>query len=344
MAVSVGLVGFGLAGHTLHAPLIAHAGMNITGVVTRQVQKAQEALPSARVVANLNELLQIEALDLVVIATPSGVHPAQAIAALRSGKHVVVDKPLALTTREADQILSVAEESARKLTVFQNRRWDSDFLTLRRVLADGTLGELNSYEARWDRFRPQVVDRWREHPQEGGGVLYDLGPHLVDQALCLFGMPDWLQADVFAQRVGAQVDDGFEIRLGMGPLRMTLGTRSVVPEHSMRYRLHGSGGSLMKAGLDPQEAQLRLGMSPLDPLFGIEPASQCAQLFSAETGATRDVPSERGDWLGFYRRVRMSIEGGDPVPVLVSEVRQVVQVIEAASRSSEEGRRVYFPV
>jgi scyllo-inositol 2-dehydrogenase (NADP+) len=316
--------------------------MNITGVVTRQVQKAREALPSVRVVADLKALLEIEPLDLVVIATPSGLHAAQAIAALRSGKHVVVDKPLALTTREADQILSVAEESAGKLTVFQNRRWDSDFLTLRRILADGALGELNSYEARWDRFRPEVADRWREHP-EGGGVLYDLGPHLVDQMLCLFGMPDWLQADVFVQRVGAQVDDGFEIRLGIGPLRVTLGARSVVPEHSMRYRLHGTGGSLTKTGLDPQEAQLRMGMSPLDPLFGIEPASQWAKLFSADTGATRDVPSERGDWPEFYRRVRMSLEGRDPLPVLGAEVRQVVQVIEAARRSSEEGCRVHFP-
>ena len=342
MTVGVGLVGFGLAGRVLHAPLIAASGMDIVGVVTRQAEAVSNSFPAAEVVSDLDELLQMQRVELVVIATPNRLHAVQAIAAVRAGRHVVVDKPMALTSIDADEIVAAAAGSDRKLLVFQNRRWDSDFLTLQRVLAEGALGELASFEANWDRFRPAVADRWREHPEEGGGILYDLGPHLVDQALCLFGLPDWLQADVFAQRAGAVVDDAFEIRMGIGRLRITLRSRSLVPDNALRYRLHGTQGSLSKTGMDMQEAQLRLGMSPLDPEFGVEPRAQWAQLLTAATGETREVPPERGDWLSFYRSLRASIEHDAPLEgVPGGEAgRQVIRVIEAARRSSDEGRRI----
>ena len=342
MTIGVGLVGFGLAGRVLHAPLIAASGMEIVGVVTRQAEAVKNSFPAAEVVSDLARLLRMQRVELVVIATPNQLHAAQAIAALRAGRHVVIDKPMALTSADADEMIAAAMGSGCKLAVFQNRRWDSDFLTLRRVIAAGVLGELSSFEAYWDRFRPAVADRWREHPQDGGGILYDLGPHLVDQAICLFGLPDWLQADVFAQRPGAMVDDAFEIRMGVGRLRITLSSRSLVPDNALRYRLHGTLGSLSKTGLDVQEAQLRAGMSPLDPGFGVEPRSQWAQLLTAATGETRQVPPERGDWLSFYRSLRASIEHGAPLGAVPDGEagRQVVRIIAAARRSSDEGRRM----
>lgn len=343
MTTGVGLVGFGLAGRVLHAPLIAASGMDIVGVVTRQAEAVKNSFPAAEVVSDLDELLRMRRVELVVIATPNRLHAPQAMAALRAGRHVVIDKPMALTSSDTDEVISVARDSGRVLAVFQNRRWDSDFLTLRRILAKGTVGELASFEASWDRFRPAVADRWREHPEEGGGILYDLGPHLVDQALCLFGLPDWLQADVFAQRAGAEVDDAFEILMGVGRLRITLRSRSLVPDNTERYRLHGTLGSLRKIGMDVQEAQLRSGMLPSDPGFGVEPRSQWAQVIAAATGETREVPAERGDWLSFYRSLRASIERGAPLEVPDGEAgRQVVRIIEAARRSSDTGRRVYL--
>jgi scyllo-inositol 2-dehydrogenase (NADP+) len=338
----VGLVGFGLAGRVLHAPLIVASGMEIVGVVTRQAEAVKSSFPAAEVVTDLDELLRMQRVELVVIATPNRLHAPQAIAALRAGRHVVIDKPMALTAADADEIVAAVASSGCHLAVFQNRRWDSDFLTLQRVIAGGALGELSSFEAHWDRFRPAVADRWREHPEEGGGILYDLGPHLVDQALCLFGLPDWLQADVFAQRAGAVVDDTFEIRMGIGRLRITLRSRSLVPDNALRYRLHGTLGSLSKTGMDVQENQLRAGMSPLDPGFGVEPRSQWAQLLTAATGETREVPPERGEWLSFYRSLRASIELGAPLGAVPGGEagRQVVRVIEAARRSSDAGHRI----
>jgi scyllo-inositol 2-dehydrogenase (NADP+) len=343
MTIGVGLVGFGLAGRVLHAPLIGASGMEIVGVVTRQSQAVKNSFPAAEVVSGLDELLRMQRVELVVIATPNRLHAPQALAALRAGRHVVIDKPMALTSADADEVISVARESGRVLAVFQNRRWDSDFLTLRRVLAEGALGELASFEASWDRFRPAVADRWREHPEEGGGILYDLGPHLVDQALCLFGWPDWLQADVFVQRAEAVVDDAFEIRMGVGRLRITLRSRSLVPDNAVRYRLHGTQGSLRKTGMDVQEAQLRAGMSPLDPEFGVEPRSQWGQVLSAAAGETREVFAERGDWLSFYRSLGASIRQGAPLEVPDGEAGlQVIRIIEAARRSSDAGRRIYL--
>ena len=211
MSIAVGLVGFGLSARVLHRPLIEAAGMNIVAVVTRQVQALQNALPAAQALPDLEALLALPRLDLVVIATPNHLHFPQALAALRAGKHVVIDKPMALSTEECDRLIEAAAARPLVLSVFHNRRWDSDFLTLRRLIERDALGALVAFEARWDRYRPTVPDRWRERPGCGGGVLYDLGAHLIDQALCLFGLPEWIEADVFAQRAGAQADDALRV-------------------------------------------------------------------------------------------------------------------------------------
>lgn len=339
MTVSVGLVGFGLAGRVFHAPLIIAAGMQVRGVVTRQVELARQAFGNVSVHADLDSLLADAAIDLVVIATPNHLHAPQAMAALKAGKHVVIDKPFALHMGEADELVRMAEESGRHLAVFHNRRWDSDFLTIKKVLASGRLGDIYRVQMRWDRYRPAVQERWRETEAAGGGLLLDLGPHLLDQAMCLFGRPEWVQADLLKQRRGAAVDDGFELLLGKGKLRIQIGCNSIAADNYDRYQIHGTLGSLRKGGLDVQEPQLREGMNPLAPEFGIEPETQSAYVVDGQ-GRRETLATERGDWVAFYRGMRAAIEKHATVPVPVSEAREVMRVLDAARISSNEQRRV----
>jgi scyllo-inositol 2-dehydrogenase (NADP+) len=333
------LIGFGLAGRYFHAPLLQAAGFDIRAVVSRQREAVGSSLPQAVALESESELIARDDIDLVVIATPNDLHAPQARVALEHGKHVVVDKPLCLSAEEADALIALARTQRRLLTVFQNRRWDADFLTLQQLIASGRLGELNALHARWDRFRPNVVDRWREHGP-GGGVLYDLGAHLIDQALCLFGMPEWLQADVFTQRAGATAVDGFEILLGKGAVRITLGVSTLAADGGPRYRVHGSRGPYVKSGLDVQEPQLRSGMRPQDPTFGVEPESQWGSFVDGASGEREIVPSLRGSWTAFYSQVRAAIEDGAPAPVAAEEGREVIRIVEATMRSARTGQRI----
>ena len=359
MSIAVGLVGYGLSARILQRPLIEAAGMDIVAAVTHQVQALRQTLPGAQALPDLPSLLALPRLDLVVIATPNQLHFPQALAALEAAKHVVIDKPMALDVRECDRLIAVAEARGRALTVFQNRRWDSDFLTLQRLIAREALGGIVSFEARWDRYRPNVPDRWRERADHGGGVLYDLGAHLIDQALCLFGMPEWIEADVFAQRPGALVDDAFQIRMGQGTRRITLGSSSIAADASLRYAVNGLKASYRKSGLDVQEQQLRDGVPVEDPAFGVEPPAQWGTLTpgtitgdaaanasaDADAAAPRAVRPERGNWCEFYRQLRHCIEpdaGTSPVavPVPAREGATVIALIEAARESSASGQRL----
>jgi scyllo-inositol 2-dehydrogenase (NADP+) len=341
--LSVGLVGFGLAGRYLHAPLIAASGMKLAAVVSSQGEAVHAYLPEARVASSIEALLEIKPLDLVVIASPNRWHYSQAQLALNAGKHVVVDKPLATSAAEGAALDQAATGAGLKLSVFHNRRWDSDFLTLKQLLAEGTLGEPQLFRARWDRFRPEVAVRWRERSEAGAGILYDLGSHLIDQALCLFGQPEWLQADVYTQRAGATVDDGFELLMGRGKLRIALAASSVAPDHAFRYQLNGALASFRKSGLDPQEAQLKAGMSPTERGFGVEPQQQWGRLTVGATASARRVEPQRGAWLTFYQQMRLAIETGAPVPVLASEACKVLQIIEAARHSAGQRRVIALP-
>jgi scyllo-inositol 2-dehydrogenase (NADP+) len=340
MTLTAGIVGFGLAGRYFHAPLLRAAGFNVSAVMSSRAQTVHAYLPDANVVASLEELLRLP-LDLVVVASPNLLHVPQARAALAAGKHVVVDKPIAVTSADARALATFARESNRILAAFQNRRWDSDFLTLQRLIAEQRLGEINSFEARWDRFRPNVADRWRERAEPGAGVLFDLGSHLIDQALQLFGVPDWLQADVFVQRSASEADDGFELLMAKGDLRIRLGVSSLIANNGFRYRMHGSKASFLKSGLDPQEAQSRGGMEPDNDTFGIEPESQWGALYDID-GNVESVAPERGCWVHFYESVRASIENGTPPPVSADDGARVIDIIEASVLSSREARRVYL--
>jgi scyllo-inositol 2-dehydrogenase (NADP+) len=276
--------------------------------------------------------------DLIVVATPNQTHFDFASKALRASKHVVVDKPFAVTAEEAHALIALAKQAGRVLTVFHNRRWDSDFLTLRRLLPD--LGQVSLLEAHWDRFRPQIKQGWREVPEPGSGVLNDLGSHMIDQVLALFGLPDAISADVVAQRPAAQVDDHFDVTLHYGERRACLHCSTLIAEPRPRFAVHGSGGSFVKTGLDPQESQLKSGMNPRDPKFGVDPNDGW---LSGADGTRSKIPTERGNYRAFYDAVAASILDGAPVPVDPADARDGVMLIDLARQSSASGQRLPAP-
>ncbi len=340
MSIRAGLIGFGLAGRYFHGPLLTAAGLHLQAVVTSRVDELRQLYPDAAAVRSHGDLVARDDIDLIVVASPSQFHFCHAHDALSAGKHVVIDKPACATVAEMQTLTQIAQANSLKLAVFQNRRWDADFLTIRQLLQEQRLGEVTTFRARWDRFRPEVVGKWREPPVSAGGMLYDLGSHLIDQALFLFGRPDWLQADIFTQRRDGTIDDTFDILMGKGRLRIALAASYLASPGDWRYVIHGLQGSFFKAGIDPQEDQSRAGMKPQDVGFGTEADSLAGTLVSGATGQSQLIPSMTGRWLTFYELLRKSIEDDVAPPVTADDAHAILEIIEAAHRSSAEGRRI----
>lgn len=333
----VAIVGYGLAGRVFHAPLVAaEPRMEVSAIVTanpERVAAAAAAYPDARVVATTDDLLaEPDALDLVVGAAPNRAHVPIARAAIAAGVPVVVDKPLAPDARAARALVDEARAAGVMLTVFQNRRWDSDLLTVRRLLAEGAVGEPVRFESRFDRWRPTVSgEAWRERadPADAGGLLADLGSHLIDQAILLFGPPESVRAELDRRRPGAQVDDDVFVALThRGGVRSHLGATMLAAAPGPRMRLTGLGGFYEVHGLDGQEAALRDGRRPGEPGFGVVPQSSWGVLADGET--VRPVPSERGDYPAFYAGVAAALRDGGPPPVDPGDAVRVLEVIDAA--------------
>ena len=332
-SLSVGLLGFGLAGSVFHAPLIqSESRLRLTAIASSRIDDIRRAAPEA-VATTAEAVIADPSIDLVVIATPNTSHAPLAREALLAGKHVVIDKPMATTAAEADELIDLAKRQGRLLTVFHNRRWDNDFLTLRACLDRGDIGRPYHYEAHFDRFRPQIKQGWREQTLAGSGVLFDLGAHLIDQALTLFGMPDRILADVGSQRPDAQVDDWFHIVLGYGRMRAILHCGTVVCRPGPRFQLHGDRGSFLKHGMDGQEAALRAGRLPTEAGWGGDDPENFALLVQAD-GTERRVESIPGDYPAFYRGVAASILDGAPPPVTAEQARDVLTVLEAVRKAA----------
>ncbi|RBD09391.1 oxidoreductase, partial [Xanthomonas oryzae pv. oryzae] len=253
---NLAVVGYGYVGRTFHAPLIASTpGLQLHSVVSSKPQQPQADFPGINVVADLDSALADPALDAVVLATPNQTHAPFALQALAAGKHVLVDKPFALDVAQAQQMVDAANAAGRIISVFQNRRWDADFLTVRRLIEEGQLGDVMEFHSHFDRYRPQIRDRWRESESPGAGLWYDLGPHLLDQALQLFGVPQGIGADLQRQRDQARSVDYFHVTLHYPRLRAILHAGSLVADSSLRFAVHGTRGSYLKHGLDTQEDQ-----------------------------------------------------------------------------------------
>jgi predicted dehydrogenase len=334
------LVGYGLAGKVFHAPLIgATGGLVLATVVSGDAAKVHADLPGVTVVRDISEALEDPSIDLVVIATPDHLHAPQALAALAAGKHVVIDKPFAPTLAEAREVVARATDGDRIVSIFQNRRWDADFLTLTRLLAEDALGDIVQFESHFDRLRPVSTDRWKD--RRDGGLWQDLGPHLVDQALHLFGMPDTVFADIATQRPGAVAPDYAHVLLRYPHLRVILHMTQSIHASGLRFAVHGTGASYIKHGLDPQEDQSKAGMQPDDPRWGLDPrdgvlTSQDAKGLVHECA----IDSERGNYPAFYAGVRDAIgrRGANPVPAF--DVLGVMTVLDAARASARERREI----
>ncbi len=337
-----GLAGYGIGGRVFHAPFILSTpGLRLIKIATSRKDEV-ERLPGVQAVPGIAEILADPGIDLVVISTPTATHYELGLAALEAGKHLVMDKPLALTAREAADLIALAARRRRILTVYHNRRWDGDFLTLERCIEEGQLGKVYLYEARYDRYRIEVKKRWREQPGPGSGTLYDLGPHLIDQALHLFGMPDAVTADVFAQREGCQTVDYFHIALEYGRMRAILSSSMLTPHAGPHFAVHGDAGSFLKYGMDPQEDVLRAGGMPGGPGWGVDDPSLYATVYAVD-GRSKKVETLPGCWGSFYAALARHLAGEGPLPVDPCDARDGFVVLEAAIRSADERRTVHLP-
>jgi predicted dehydrogenase len=344
--IGVGVVGFGMASRVFHLPTIAAVpGLRLAAVVQRRGDEAAAAYPGVKVLRSVEALLAEGDVELAVVATPNDSHAALAEQCLRGGRHVVVDKPFALTTGEAERLRALSRERGLVLSVFHNRRHDGDFLTVKDLLARGVLGRLVAFEANYDRHRPEVRRRWREQPGEGSGLLYDLGPHLVDQALALFGEPEAIAARVSRERDGAEVDDAFELWLRYPRLAVRLAATMLAAAARPRFFLRGTGGAFVKYGVDPQEAALAGGDRYASPGWGREPAEAWGVLHrtSAEGATVREpVETVPGDYRAYYRDVGAAIRRGGEPAIGADDGGRVLRVIERAIASDRARREVPY--
>ena len=328
--LEVALVGYGYAGRVFHAPLIAHTpGLRLHTVVSSDPARVHADFPQAAVVADPGIAFATPDIDLVVIAAPNVVHAPLAIAALRAGRHVLVDKPFATTLAEAQAVAAEAVAAGRIASVFQNRRWDADFLALRGLVEAGSLGEISELHSHFDRYRPEVPDRWRERPGPGAGLWFDLGPHVVDQVLQLSGMPLSVQADIAPQRAGAQVDDFFHVVLRYRRMRAILHAGALVPSGSLRFAVHGSRGSFIKHG---EPGGPGWGQDPRPGVLAtVEPDGRLVE---------RPLQGPAGDYRACYAAMREAILGRGEPPVGLDEALDVMRVLEAGRESAASGRTV----
>lgn len=344
--IQVGLIGFGLAGQVFHAPLIQIAkGLNLSKIVTSRKELANELYPDAEVVSSAKDVFSDPSIDLVVIATPNDSHYPLAKEAILASKHVVVDKPFVIHSSSAKELQKLSEQQGVLLSVFHNRRWDNNFLTLKHVIAEGLLGEVHTYHAHFHRYRPELKSRWRDEDSPGAGVLYDLGSHLIDQALVLFGNPDTVYAELLNQRGPKKkhAPDYFHVILGYGThRRVYLQAGSLVKESGPRYEVHGMDGSFFKYGIDGQEEALKKGIRPDHPTWGLDQPEFYAKVYDQE--GERSIPTLRGRYELYYEQIYKAIHDEAKNPVTAEEATHVIQVIEKAIQSDLEKRVVRFHV
>ncbi|HUI91063.1 MAG TPA: oxidoreductase [Chitinivibrionales bacterium] len=341
--VDVGLIGYGMAGRVFHAPLISSvSGLRLAAVVERRADTARERYPRIAVVKDAAALFRMDNIELAVIATPNATHFGLAREALLSGKHVVVDKPFTVLSSEARQLIDLANAKGRILSVFQNRRWDGDFLTVAEIIRTKRLGSLSEFASNFDRYRPGLrPNAWREQPGSGAGLLYDIGPHLIDQALVLFGMPTSVRADIRIQRVHGLTDDQFELSLNYDGLTATLTAGMLAREPRPRFLLRGTAGLFVKHGLDPQEEALRLGGTQRDPGWGSEEPARWGIIERPDgTSGRQTVETVPGRYQAFYENVRDAIVNGAPLSVKPEQALNVIRIIELAIESSREAKTV----
>ncbi len=346
--IRTGIIGYGLSGRVFHAPFIDIIdGFELTSISTSNpvnIELVNNRYPSVKVVPDGNSIVGNPEIDLVIVTSPNTDHFRWAKESLLAGKHVMVEKPFTVTVEEANELIDLSKSQDKLLTVYHNRRFTSDTKTVRKLLDSGLLGELSSYESHFDRYRPEPRPggAWREKPLPGSGILYDLGSHLIDQALWFFGMPSAVTAEVKSQRKWAKADDYFDVRLNYPNFTATLKAGMLCRTPGPTYMINGIGGSFVKYGLDVQESMLDSGFIPHGKDWGREPEDIWGELDVDYRGVKfkGSVESEQGDYRDYFINLRDAIRGEASLAVKPEEARNVMIIIEAAFKSSKEKRTV----
>lgn len=340
--INTALLSYGMSGEIFHAPLLtAHPGFSISAVYQRNPEK--QNIPGLNVVHSLDAILQDPAIALVIVNTPNHTHFQFAAEALKAGKHVIVEKPFTVTVSEADKLIALAQKHERLLTVFQNRRWDGDFLTVQKIVQDKMLGRIVEFEAHYDRYRNYIEpNSWKEEQAPGTGILYNLGSHMLDQVLVLFGMPAYADARIGIQRTGGKVDDFYDIRLEYSSMTVIVKSSYLVREPVPRYTIHGTKGSFVKYGIDPQEQDLKDMKVPGSEGWGREDKRWWGKINTEYgdiriEGAFETVP---GNYLRFYDNVYDAITSGKELMVKPEQARDVIYLIECCIESHKTRRAV----
>ena len=337
--IKTAIVGFGGVAEKMHGPLIdVCQGLDLVAVVERRGNKSKEIYPQIKIFRSFEELVLDPGIELIVITTPNEFHFSMAKAALLAGKHVVVDKPVTIHSHEAQELEQIAKSTGLICSVFQNRRYDGDFLTLQEIISKNLLGELVYLESHFDRFRPILRNNWREQDVPGNGVTYDLGSHLIDQVVALFGLPIAVQADIKKQRTGTIADDYFDINLDYGYFKSRVSAGVLVNAPTPKFLLLGKKGAYQKFGLDVQEAAFKAGIRPDTEDWGIEPSDKFGTLYLEDESTP--YPTVPGDYRLFYTNVAAAIQEGKQLLVKVSEAISVLKIIEASFLSSKEKRQI----
>lgn len=346
-AINTGIVGFGFSGKVFHAPFIAaHLAFRLHTIVSKG-NEAAGLYPKTQLISDLRALLDNPEIELVAICTPHSLHAEQAIQALKAGKHVVIEKPVAMSTAELELIIETATLAGKNIFPYHNRRWDADFLTLKHIINQGFLGEVMEYESRFDRYSPAVSRaEWRYNHKNGGGMLFDLGPHLIDQAVHLFGAPTGVWCMLHIQRENSVVNDCFDLKLIYPGMTATLKAGVFFAEAGPRFQVHGKTGSYIKYGIDPQESALKKGRKPVSKNFGLEPIKYSGLLHTRKSDKTIRVKyhSFPGDYMGFYDNVFESLRHQKEPAITVADALLNLQIIEAAIKSHHEKRIIEIKV
>ena len=343
--INTALLSYGMSGEVFHAPLLmAQPGFNLSAVVQRKSNSASQHYSTIRVVRTVDEVINDPAIELIVVNTPNETHFPYAVRALEAGKHVVVEKPFTVTVKEADDLIALAQKNKKILTVFQNRRWDGEYLTLKKVIEEKMVGRIVELEMHYDRYRNYIeANTWKEEDGIGKGILYNLGSHMLDQALDLFGMPDEVDAHVGVQRTGGKVDDYYDIRLQYKGHHVIVKSSYLVREQGPRYILHGTEGSFIaSSGIDPQEQALKEKKIPGSSGWGMLDKEFWAKINTTIHGLHVEgrIETIPGNYLGFYQNLYEVIREGKPMAVKPEQARDVILLIEAAYASNNQRKTI----
>jgi len=342
--INTALASYGMSGEIFHAPLIStHKGFNLYKILERTKNRSHERYPTVNIVKSYKEILDDDKVDLIVVNTPDKDHYEMALQAIQSGKHVIVEKPFTLRVNEADHLIAESEKTGKILSVFHNRRWDGGFLTIQKIINEKMLGRLVEYESHFDRYRNYLKqESWKEQVSSGSGTIYNLGSHLIDEALVLFGLPESVFADIRILRSGAEVDDAFILLMKYPGIMVTLKSSYLVREPGPKYSLHGTHGSFLKWGTDPQEDDLKSGKIPGGSDWGREAEETWGTLNTDMNGTHYSGKYETlpGNYLGYYDDIYDCIINHKKPAVTAQQGRDVIRVIEAAKKSSATGKTI----